>query len=88
MMTDDHQPYFDLVDTTPRAEVERIPVPAHATDRMTVYDPNYPLAPPWVFTFARTGCLRIQRGDFCAYLPFEVIGDLQRFLALAPEGHR
>lgn len=34
----------------------------------------------WVFTFARTGCLRVQRGDFCAYIAAEALDALVDFI--------
>lgn len=59
---------------------ERIPVPAHETERLTLGGPGG----KWVFTWARTGCLRVQRGDFTAYIPVEAIDVLRRFLEERP----
>jgi hypothetical protein len=47
--------------------LEDIPVPEHRTQRLTIPDPNG--GPDWVFTSIRSGCIRVQRGDFCSYIP-------------------
>lgn len=49
------------------ATMEFIQVPAHTTARLTVNDEQG----EWVFTQVRTGCIRVQRGDFCAYLTLD-----------------
>ena len=46
------------------SKVEHIEVPAHTTTRLTINDEQG----EWIITPIRTGCVRIQRGDFCAYL--------------------
>lgn len=56
--------------------VETLEVPAHTTNRLTVDAPGG----DWTFTYARTGCLRVQRGDFTAYVPKEAIAGLALFL--------
>lgn len=56
--------------------VETIRVPEHETKRLTVRASGG----DWTFTFARTGCLRVQRGDFCAYVPVEALPALHEFL--------
>jgi hypothetical protein len=58
-------------------EEDIISVPAHATRRLTIHQEG---KPDWVFTFARTGCLRVQRGDFTAYVPVEELRTLGNFI--------
>lgn len=43
---------------------ERVLVPEHETVRLTTTE-------GWVFSRVRTGCVRVQKGDFCAYLTDE-----------------
>lgn len=54
---------------------ERIsrPVPAHQTE-MLKFD-------GWTFWRVRTGCIRIQRGDFTAYLQADEASDLCEFIS-------
>jgi len=53
---------------------ERIsrPVPAHRTE-MLKFD-------GWTFWRVRTGCIRVQRGDFTAYLQADEAADLAEFI--------
>ena len=44
--------------------LELVDVPAHQTERLTVTDPTG----TWTFWRVRTGCIRVQRGDFTAYI--------------------
>lgn len=65
---------------TPLYQVELLDVPEHQTRRMTIDNPDG----KWVFTWARTGCLRVQRGDFTAYVPDYAIEGLMLFLQDGP----
>lgn len=64
------------VDVRPQYRVELIDVPEHQTRRLTIPAEGG----DWVFTWARTGCLRVQRGDFCAYVPVEAVEGLHWFI--------
>ena len=68
---------------------EMVDVPEHSTARLTIDGDSglgsmYYSGKDWVFSFARTGCLRVNRGDFCAYVPPEALGTLAAFI----EKHR
>lgn len=41
--------------------IDTVEVPAHTTERLTTRE-------GWVISRVRTGCIRVQKGDFCAYL--------------------
>lgn len=56
--------------------VESVHVPEHTTERLTIPAEGG----DWVVTSIRSGCLRIQRGDFCAYIPWEGQADLIDFI--------
>lgn len=53
--------------------IEEIEVPAHSTQRLTTRE-------GWVFSRVRTGCVRVQKGDFCAYLQSDEAAALSRFI--------
>lgn len=71
--------------------MEQVAVPEHRTKRLTLL-PTRDLRPfdeGWTFTWARTGCLRVQRGDFTAYLTHAQADALLSFLDFTisdPEG--
>lgn len=54
-------------------KIEQISVPEHVTSRLTVGE--------WTFTWARTGCLRVQKGDFTAYLQNDDTLELMAFIS-------
>lgn len=56
--------------------LESVHVPEHTTERLTIPAEGG----DWVITSIRSGCIRIQRGDFCAYIPFEGMADLAEFV--------
>lgn len=60
-------------------QVEDVHVPDHTTRRMTIT--NEAGGVEWVLTSIRTGCIRVQRGDLCAYLPAEDMLDILEFVA-------
>ena len=70
--------------------VETVDVPEHQTPRLTIkgdrglgmgaFGGQGGSRSDWVFTFASTGCLRVQRGDFCAYVPVEALDVLADFI--------
>ena len=55
---------------------EAIHVPEHTAYRLTILAEGG----DWVFTEVRTGCVRVQRGDFCAYIPVHGLIVLRDFL--------
>ena len=55
---------------------EEVHVPEHTTARLTIPAEGG----DWIITSIRSGCLRIQRGDFCAYIPYEGQAELLSFL--------
>jgi hypothetical protein len=58
--------------------VEVVEVPAHKTKRLTTFpDPG---GIPWTFSRVRTGCVRVQRGDFTAYLSSAEAAALANFI--------
>ena len=59
-------------------QVEDVHVPDHTTRRMTIT--NEAGEVEWVLTSIRTGCIRVQRGDFCAYFPVEGMLDILEFV--------
>jgi hypothetical protein len=68
---------------------ELVDVPEHKTARLTIdgnagFGSRDYAGSNWIFTFTRDGCLRVQRGDFCAYIPPEALGPLVQFI----EKHR
>jgi hypothetical protein len=73
---------FPLLHSTRRLQVatttEFLQVPAHTTTRLTINDEQG----EWVFTLVRTGCIRVQRGDFCAYLSLNGAVALRELLAV------
>ena len=56
--------------------VEEIEVPEHRARRLTLKNPDG----TWVLTQTRTGCIRVQRGDFTAYFDRAFLVDLEVFI--------
>jgi predicted N-acetyltransferase YhbS len=56
------------------AVIETVEVPAHTTQRLTTDD-------GWVLTHVRTGCVRVQRGDFTAYFDVASLGEIAVFIS-------
>jgi hypothetical protein len=52
---------------------ETVSVPAHLTERVTI--PG-----GWVFWRVSTGCIRVQKGDFTAYLQADEAQELAEFI--------
>lgn len=58
--------------------IEEVTVPEHTTFKLT-------LESGWTFWKVRTGCVRVQKGDFTAYLLEEDVVPLAKFLVLTAE---
>lgn len=53
--------------------IEVVEVPAHQTERLTTRE-------GWVFSRVRTGCVRVQKGEFTAYLQDDEARILAQFI--------
>lgn len=55
------------------SSLDAVEVPRHVTMRLTTPE-------GWVVTRVRTGCVRVQRGDFCAYFTADDAADVAWFI--------